>query len=245
MKQIVSTLHNFGGAVQMAGAPLTVVMATPAAEPELWRRYLRGARDAYRRHGCAVALDYRAVRSGERTVLFAVVCDPAGEIIGGLRIQDRLATAAASHAVEEWAGQSGQLALVNAIEERLDGGISEVKTAWADERSPFAGLVGPRLARLALPIMLLCDTRYIMATAAEHVLARWASGGGRVDVSVPPTPYPDERYVTRLMWIDRVSIALDTRPDVWEQVQRDMTVFSPTGTAEAFTGNAVESVGRR
>ena len=196
----------------------TMVVARPADMPLLWREYLDGARRSYERHGCSAALDYDDVLHGSQTARFYVVRDRAGVIRGGLRIQVIRRSAAQSHALEEWMGQDSQVAVVNAIENRLEGGIAEVKTAWVDETSPIAGAVAAQMSRLAIPVMELENVRYTMATAAEHVLRRWESGGGRVDETIAPSPYPDDRYRTRLMWWDRMSLASMVRPAVWEQM---------------------------
>ncbi|MGW0036459.1 hypothetical protein [Gordonia sp. NPDC003376] len=199
--------------------------ATPRSDPHLWIDYLAGAMDAYRRHDCAAALDLDDVVTGTTTSIFVTVHDDVGRLCGGLRIQPRLTAAAQSHAVEEWSGQPGQVQLVNAIERRLDEGIVEVKTAWVDERSPMAPIVVAQLSRLGLPILQMCDVRYMMATAADHVLRRWASGGGVVDVTVPATPFPDERYRTQLMWWDRTSIGSSTSAEVWERMQDEAALI--------------------
>ncbi|MDF3284098.1 hypothetical protein [Gordonia sp. N1V] len=197
----------------------TLRAATPAMHPALWREYLRGAENAYTRYGCAAALDYERVVGGEETVMFFVVLDNSQQVVGGLRVQPRFAAAAQTHALEEWAGQPGQVHLVNAIEERMDGGIVEVKTAWTDERSPIAKEVVGQLSRLGLPIMEMCGVDHMMATAADHVLKRWTSGGGRVDPSVPATPFPDERYRTQLMWWERATLESATTPEVWGRMR--------------------------
>ncbi|MGC4934067.1 hypothetical protein ACLQ3C_10335 [Gordonia sp. DT30] len=189
-----------------AGPDHSIAVAAPSAQPALWRAYLRGAQQAYQRYGCSAALDYDRVVGGAETLMFFVVCDADGRVCGGLRVQPRLVSAAQTHALEEWAGQPGQVALVNAIEARLDGGIVEVKTAWTDERSPIAKEVAEQLSRLGLPIMEMCGVEHMMATAADHVLRRWTSGGGRVDERVSATPFPDERYRTQLMWWERAAL---------------------------------------
>lgn len=196
----------------------TMVVARPSEAPDLWREYLDGARRSYERHGCSAALDYGAVRYGSQTRRFYAISDRHGVVRGGLRIQVIRDSATQSHALEEWMGQDAQVAVVNAIESRLDAGIAEVKTAWVDEASPVAGAVAAQMARLAIPVMVLEDVRYTMATAAEHVLRRWESGGGRVDETIAPSPYPDDRYRTRLMWWDRASLGSMVRPAIWERM---------------------------
>lgn len=202
-------------------APYTVVVASPQVEPELWRNYLAGAQDSYQRHDCAAALDYDKVVSGAGTEMFFAVLDKADKVCGGLRVQPRFKAAAQSHALIEWAGQAGQVQLVNSIEQRLAGGVVEVKTAWVDERAPIAGSVAGQLSRLGLVIMELAGVDHMMATAADHVLRRWQSGGGRVDESVPSTPFPDERYRTRLMWWDRARLPEHTAPETWQRMRAE------------------------
>jgi len=41
-----------------------------------------------------------------------------------------------------------------------------------------------------------------MATAAAYVLNRWRTSGGVV-AAIPATPYPNERYQTKMMWWNR------------------------------------------
>jgi hypothetical protein len=40
-----------------------------------------------------------------------------------------------------------------------------------------------------------------MATAAAFVINRWKTSGGLV-APIPATPYPDERYQTKMIWWD-------------------------------------------
>jgi hypothetical protein len=75
------------------------------------------------------------------------------------------------------------------------------------------------LARTASHAMALTDIQFCMATAGAHVLGRWASSGGVVAEHITPTPYPDERYETRMMWWDRRTFTKFAEP---EQVSKMM-----------------------
>jgi hypothetical protein len=99
-----------------------------------------------------------------------------------------------------------------------------MKTAWAGE-GPAAASVAGLLARVALPTITMTGSRYIMATAADHVLRRWESSGGRVSEDIPPSPYPDSRYRTSLMLWDRERIAIDADPVVFAQMTQDTNVL--------------------
>jgi hypothetical protein len=58
------------------------------------------------------------------------------------------------------------------------------------------------LARSGFHMMALLGAQFCMATAAAYVLNRWRSSGGVV-AAIPATPYPDERYQTKMMWWNR------------------------------------------
>ena len=60
--------------------------------------------------------------------------------------------------------------------------------------------------------MPLLDIQFIVATAAEYVLKRWLSSGGQLATKIPATPYPDDRYQTKLAWWDRSTFANHADP---------------------------------
>ena len=60
--------------------------------------------------------------------------------------------------------------------------------------------------------MVPLGVQFALATSASHVLARWASSGGVVASRIPSTPYPDERYQTKLMFWDRRTFAHHAMP---------------------------------
>ncbi|MFT4124634.1 MAG: hypothetical protein QM662_00180 [Gordonia sp. (in: high G+C Gram-positive bacteria)] len=219
------------------GTGYTMCVGQPTVDVELWDDYLRGAATAYTRHGCTAALDVDAVRPGASTTIFTTAVDDEGRIIGGARVSRRVTAAMQSHAVAvEWAGRPGQRELVNAIEDRIAGGLVEVKTAWVDERSPLAADVAAGLARMGLIYMEVCGVDHLLASAAGHVLSRWESGGGRLDLAVPATPYPDERYRTQIMWWDQADIRGRATPGVWRTMcdERDRLL----GSADPDRGSA-------
>lgn len=219
-----SNRARFGTRV-LARSGFTMLVSRPAEEVQLWNEYLTGAANAYQRQRCSRALDVDAIADGASTELFFTIVDADGAVRGGLRVQPRLTAAAQSHALEEWRGSSAQVNLVNAIESRLHEGVVEVKSAWVDDRSPIAGAAVGQMALLGLPIMTLCEVEHVMATAADHVLRRWESGGGRVDVSVAPTPYPSDRYRTQLMWWHRATLRQTTTVAAWNRMCGDVDVL--------------------
>ena len=180
----------------------TLAVAQPSTDPELWSEFVAGAYRSYRMRGVEDALDVDTMRSGSDTVMFFAVLDDDGRVLAGLRAKGPLRCADESHAVVEWAGQPSQQAVRDMINDRVPFGVLEMKSGWvADDADRDLDLTTP-LARSAFHMMALIDVQFCMATAASYVLNRWRSSGGVV-AGIPATPYPDERYQTKMIWWNR------------------------------------------
>jgi hypothetical protein len=211
---------------------LRCIIDSPASRPHLWDAYLEGVARAYRSWGVEEAFNRAEVESGTSTNLFCVVLDDDGDVVAGHRVQGPYLAATQSHALEEWDGQPGLPPLTQAIEERLEGGLVEVKSAYVALRDERADGVANLLSRVGLIVTELTGARYMMATAAEHVLKRWSQGGGRIDRSVPAAPYPDERYRTQVMFWDRDRMHSDADPRLWPLMLLEyQTAFGETERA--------------
>jgi hypothetical protein len=180
----------------------TLAIAQPSAEPELWSEFVAGAHRSYRNRGVEAALDIDVMRTGSDTAMFFVVLDDAGRMLAGLRAKGPLRSADDSHAVIEWSGQPSQQAVRDMIAARVPFGVLEMKSGWvAEHADPDLDLTIP-LARSPFHMMALIDVQFCMATAASYVLNRWRTSGG-VIAGIPATPYPDERYQTKMIWWNR------------------------------------------
>lgn len=180
----------------------TLVVSQPSVDVGLWREYVAGAQRSYRNHGVECALDQDALRTGTDTVMFFVVIDDAGRMVAGVRAKGPLQSPDDSHAVVEWTGQPGQQAVRAMIADRIPFGILEMKSAWVADDPDRQRSLSTALARSGFHMMELLDAQFCMATAAAYVLNRWRSSGGVV-AAIPATPYPDERYQTKMMWWNR------------------------------------------
>lgn len=193
-------------------AECTLVMSQPAIDRDLWLEYLRGAARSYRKHGVERALDVPAIRSGDDTTMFWATVDTAGRVIGGVRAKGPLRSADDSHSVIEWAGRPGLQEVRKMITDRVPFGVLEMKSAFVTDDADRNRAVTRALARSGFHAMALMDLQFCMATSAPHVLDRWRSSGGVV-APIPATPYPDERYRTKMMWWDRRTFANHAEPD--------------------------------
>ncbi|MCT7659059.1 hypothetical protein [Mycobacterium deserti] len=193
-------------------AECTLVMSQPAIDRELWYEFLRGAARSYRKHGVERVLDVAAIRHGDDTSLFWVAIDSAGRVVGGVRAKGPLTSAQESHALVEWAGQPGLPAVHKMITDRLPFGVVEIKSAWVTDDIDRNRSLTDVLARVPLHSTAALNAQFAMATAASHVIARWISSGGVVAARIPATPYPDDRYRTKIMWWDRNTFANYAEP---------------------------------
>ena len=91
----------------------------------------------------------------------------------------------------EWADQPSQHVVRNVINDRVPFGILEMKSAWAIDDPDRSHRITEAMARSAFHMMALLDNQFCMATAAAYVSP------------IPATPYPSERYQTKMMWWDR------------------------------------------
>jgi hypothetical protein len=190
----------------------TIVFAQPAIERDLWADYVRGACQSYGKHGVERALDMDALLSGADTVIFAACVNDAGRVVAGLRGRGPYQSADECHAIQEWSGQPGQDAVRKMVTDRLPFGVVEMKTAWVTDDPDHSRLLTSAISRTPLHAMNLLDIQFIVATAAEYVLKRWLSSGGLLATKIPATPYPDQRYQTKLAWWDRRTFANHADP---------------------------------
>jgi hypothetical protein len=239
----VSSHFTIGRSVSWwdSDAECTLVMSQPSIDRDLWLEYLRGAERSYRKHGVERALDVPAIRAGNDTVMFWVTIDKSGRVIGGVRAKGPLQSPDDSHAVIEWAGRPGLLQVRKMITDRVPFGILEMKAAFATDDPDRNKAVTRALARSGFHAMALMDLQFCMATSAPHVLDRWRSSGGVV-ASIPATPYPDERYRTKMMWWDRRTFANHAEPEQVSKILTEITAMNQTWPEFDRVGALRESV---
>jgi hypothetical protein len=211
-----------------ADAECTLVLSQPGLDADLWSRYGHGAERSYRHHGVECALDHEALRSGADTVMFMVVLGAQDEMIGGVRAIGPLRGSEQSHALTEWDGQPSQSAVAKMINDRVPYGVLEMKSAWVSDDLPGRTAITDALARSGFHMMALLGIQFCMATAAAYVLNRWSSSGGVV-APIPPAPYPNHRYQTKLMWWDRCNFVRYAEP---QQVAKIITEIANLGRAD-------------
>src|SRR6201991_3653643 len=202
-------------------AECTVVIARPSENGALWHEYLTGAEHTYRRHGVDAAIDVEAIKRSGDTTLFWTMLDSTGTVIGGVRAVGPLTSPDETHAVVEWAGQTSLPLVRKMIADRLPFGVVEMKTAWVTVDRDRNRQLATSLARTGCQVLAVLGVQFCMATCARHVLRRWQSSGGVV-APIRSTPYPDERFRTKLMWWDRLTVASVAAPQQSAKIVAEM-----------------------
>lgn len=205
-----------------ADAECTVAIARPADNDALWQEFLAGAERSYRRHGIDGAIDVEAIHHSGDTTLFQTMLDATGTVVGGIRAIGPLASPDESHAVVEWAGQPGLPSVRKMIADRLPFGVVEMKSAWVTDEPNRNRKLTATLARVGCQVLAVLGVQFCMATCAQHVLARWRSSGGVV-APIRSTPYPDERFRTKMMWWDRLTVTSLAAPDQTAKIIAEMS----------------------
>lgn len=218
----------------------TLVLSTPTAEPELWDDFIDGALRSYRKHGVERAIEPSTLVDPVATSLFLAAIDDAGRVVGGVRAQGPYREAEESHAVVEWAGQDALPLVRKMIDDRLPFGVVEIKTAWSDAGHPHSRALTSVLARMPLHATFILGAKFAMATAAAHVLDRWRSSGGVVASRIPATPYPDERYETKMMWWDQAEFTRTADPQQIIATRAESRVLLPLLEDIGGFGGAVQ-----
>ncbi|MEU0496209.1 hypothetical protein [Mycobacterium sp. NPDC006124] len=194
-----------------SAAECVVTIAEPAAAPDLFAEYHRGAVTSYAKFGVSDAIDADTERCAADTALFWVMTDVDGRVIGGVRTRGVLTEPEDSHAVVEWAGQPGESDVRIMLAQRIPSGVIEMKAAWMDGDGARNRHRAKLHARSGFHLTAVLGVDYYMATSAAHTLERWRSTGGVV-APIPATPYPDARYETKMMWWDRRTFTVHGEP---------------------------------
>lgn len=219
-----STSSGVDGALMSwwdSDAECTVVVARPSDDAALWEEYLAGAKRSYARSAVSQAIDVAAIRRSGDTAVFWAMLDATGKVVAGIRAIGPLTSPDDSHAVVEWAGQPSQPVVRKMIADRLPFGVVEMKSAWVTGDCGRNRRLTTSLARAGCQVLAVLGVQFAMATCAQHVLQRWRSSGGVV-APIRSTPYPDERFRTKLMWWDRRTVASLAAPDQTAKIVAEM-----------------------
>lgn len=187
------------------------VVASPSVEPELWDRFVSGALAAYRKYNVEAALEYDGIKDGGSTVLFFAALALDGSVVGGSRALGPYRSADESHVLSEWSEHEPRAAIRRILDGYLPDGVVEAKTGWVADGVLRRKELGAAVARMATYCMELLGSRFLVGTAADNALEMWKRCGGRVVDRVPPSPYPDARYRTRMLVWDLLRCRSEAR----------------------------------
>ena len=188
----------------------------------MWEQFLDGARESYTRHGVSSALEMSTIRDGSTTTLFFAALDNSGQMLGGVRVQGPYSSVQQSHALVEFAEYPNGRRHVHAmLDERIEHGVVELKSAWVAPNAPRGPAVTAMIAESPAYSTALLGARFALATAASHVRSAWLDTGAIIATQIEPIPYPDDRYRTEVFWWDRKTLAFDAELATWRRMRRN------------------------
>jgi len=112
------------------------------------------------------------------------------------------------------------------LNDRIPFGVVEMKTAWVSDEPSLRRSLSSTLARTPFPTMALLDAQFVVATAGSHILDRWRTSGGVVVSKIPATPYPDDRYRTKMMWWDRSTFTNHADSEQVSKIFNEMAILA-------------------
>lgn len=196
-------------------------LATPAAEPGLWARYLDGALRTYRHFGVERALELPATAAGDTTALFCTATDADGRMVAGVRVQGRYRRVTEVSSLLAWEGRAGESALRMMMAGRLPFGVVEGRGAWVARETPHRNELGAAISRCLAHAPRLLGARFCFATVASFTASRHAASGGITAAQIAPVPYPDERYRTVPIWWDTRLYRTAAAPDQYAAMRAE------------------------
>ena len=203
-----------------------IVVSTPSADPALWADFVDGAARSYHNNGIERALDMDSLVDEANTQLFHAAVNNAGTVMGGIRAKGPLESPEESHAIVEWDGRPGLRTVRKMLTDRIPFGVVEMKTAWMSDDPGRSRALATTLARSPFTTMALLDAQFVVATAGAHVLNRWRTSGGVVANKIPATPYPDDRYRTKMMWWDRGTFTNNAEPEQLSKILTELAIVA-------------------
>lgn len=199
-----------------------MALHSPRQSPKLWRRYLDGAEDQYRRFGVQHALHREEIEDG-RLVSSFVVAWSGQEMVGGIRCHGPLLAVDEAYALREMAGAERPDILRRVIASCIPGGVVEIKGAWLRAGIPRAAVWARALARCIAHFMDLHSSDYGICTGADKVTPRWETIGGREIPRVGTSPYPSDDYRTVFLLVERAMIPHLGAPEQVRLLERERT----------------------
>lgn len=186
-------------------------LVDPREDPEIVEKAMSGQAQAYACSGLECAVDaqpWEEIAAG--SVHFVVAQDQrTGELAGGIRLCVRKSD------------QKLPIELLLEANEPLGGGAyesvrREIKRWTARGLVQSSGLwvlppwrrtdLGMAMFRVAIAAMPLLGARRAIAFAPHHTTSTWLRLGWSIDAEAGPVLYPDERYISCVLWLDPVAL---------------------------------------
>lgn len=185
---------------------ITIRLVRPGEDMNMVIEFYRRQNESYARYSAEKAVytpTEAEVADGSVYYIIAHELD-SGQLCGGLRIH--LRSPESPLPVER--ALANDIRLRQVLQTHTDAGLSEMSGLWVNGYLRRTGF-SVELMRAGIAAMPLLGIHKVLAFTHQHVLDFWTPLGFSLDQSVERVyAYPDQRYRSRIIWIDPDQLTL-------------------------------------
>lgn len=210
---------------------ITIRLVRPGEDMNVVVEFYRRQNESYARYSAEKAVYAPSEAEVADGSVYYVIAHElnSGELCGGLRIH--LRSLDAPLPVERALPNDGRLRQV--LQSHTDNGLAEMSGLWVDGHLRRTGF-SSELMRVGIAAMPLLGIHKVLAFTHQHVLNFWTPLGFCLDQSLERVyAYPDQRYRSRIIWIDPDQLML-AEPAQRKRIQllrghlaQDLSIFWP------------------
>lgn len=164
----------------------------------LWTNYQQGLRNALERYGVAQVVLGKKVQDTASDAYVILSRDQNGKILGGIRLQIRDGSNRIPlEKIENTLSHRVLKKIFTQLEANYQ--LAEICGLWVSVGAHGQGL-GEGLALEATQLGIKLGVDILVSMLPAHTLNYFLKLGYQVDPDLPPMAYPDDRYLSTVVW---------------------------------------------
>ena len=183
----------------MKDGQLNYLSFVSAEKPNLWSKYQAGLRDVLIHFGVDQVVLSTAPHQLSEDTYVIIAFDKNNFTLGGIRLeikssQNKIPLEKIEHQIRE------RLSIKIKIEsDQSKGKLAEVCGLWVSREAKGLG-IGSELAYQATRLATDLKIHTLISLLPTHTLNYFLSLGYQIDPSMPRISYPDDRYISTVVW---------------------------------------------
>lgn len=171
---------------------------TSAENPDLWFNYLQGLESALERFGVEKIVLLTICKQASDSTYVILSRNPVGRVLGAIRLEVKSENS--SLPIEKIENSSSRI-LLHKINTQAKNGkkLAEICGVWVSAEAQGQGL-GADLIFEVTRLGVKLNVDILIGVAAAHTLDYCLKLGYVVDPDLPKIVYPDDRYLSTVVW---------------------------------------------